>query len=248
MATKLHQILALLKTVNSTTEGQVTKAFQDAKRTPSFNGFTRTYTSLDADDPDQLPAERKMVQLTVDDVLYRARHAWTRQADVVVTKDATNQKAQADVVVDGIPVLHAVPVTTLLYLEKMMLNVRTMLAALPVLDPEVDWGSEPDSASGQWRSRTPEKSLKMKKVPKSYIKVPATDKFPAQVGDYSEDITVGTWERMVFSGAIPAPRKRELLMRAEALQEAIKMAREEANKTDVDQRHIGAALFAHLLD
>jgi len=49
-----------------------------------------------------------------------------------------------------------------------------------------------------------------------------------------------------FSGALPAARINELLERVEALQAAVKFAREEANGTVVTDQHVGDAVFGYL--
>lgn len=246
MPTKLHQLLALSKAVHSTTEGEVTRAYHDAQRTALFAGLTRVYKAKDVDDGDILPPERKMVQMTATDVLSRAVEAWTRQADVVATKDVTNTRARADVIVDGNVILSNVPVTTLLYLEKMLGNVGEMIKKLPVLDPEVDWGNGPDAATGLWKS-SPEQTVRTKKVPKAFVKAPATDKHPAQVDTFTEDVIVGTWEKTLFSGAFPASTKLDLLRRAQTLQASVKMAREYANQAEVTETKIGGPIFDYLL-
>ncbi len=58
------------------------------------------------------------------------------------------------------------------------------------------------------------------------MKAEATDKHPAQVGVYYEDVAVGFWRTVKFSGALPAKRVGELLERVEKLQQAVKFARE----------------------
>lgn len=246
MATKLHQILALEKTAKATTEGAVTRAYHDAKKVALFQGLTRTYQPVDDADRDQLPPENKKVQLTAEQVLARAAEAWVRQSDVVATKDDTNTRARADVLVGGDVLLSSVPVTTLLYLEKMLINVRAMVQALPVLDPEVEWGSELDPVTGLWRSKA-EETVRTKKVPKAFVKAPATEKHPAQVDTYTEDVIVGKWNRTLFSGALPAGRKLELLRNVEELQESVKLAREYANQAEVRDVHIGAKVFGYLI-
>jgi hypothetical protein len=63
---------------------------------------------------------------------------------------------------------------------------------------------------------------------------PATDKFPAQVKESMEEIQIGTYTDIKFSGAIPAVKKREALERIRVLKEAVKSAREMANTTEVE--------------
>jgi phage gp46-like protein len=186
-----------------------------------------------------------MTQFTAADVLNRAVTAWTRQADIVATKDATNQNARADIMVDGQVLVPGVPVATLLYLEKLLQNVRELVLKLPVLDPEVKWGDTPDAATGLWRSE-PEETVKTKKIPKAFIKAPATERHPAQVEMFTEDVVVGYWTKTLFSGAMPAGQKLDLLRRIESLAESVKLAREYANQAEAVDRQIAAALFGHL--
>lgn len=246
MATKLHQILALEKGGKGRTEGEVTRAYHDAQRTMAFIGLTRAYTPND-DEGERLPSERKMPQTTVGDVITRASNAWASQADLVATKDATNQVARADVLIDGTILLDNVPVTTLLYLEKTLQNVRELILKLPTLDPEVQWGDAPDAATGLWKSVV-EETVRTKKIPKAFIKAPATDKHAAQVDVFTEDVIVGRWARTLYSGSMPAGRKLDLLRRVDKLADAVKMAREYANQADAVDKKIGAHLFAYLFD
>jgi len=63
---------------------------------------------------------------------------------------------------------------------------------------------------------------------------------------YYEDVTVGHWRTIKFSGALPATRVNELLARVEKLQEAVKFAREEANNLEVEDVKTGEAVLSYL--
>ena len=71
------------------------------------------------------------------------------------------------------------------------------------------------------------------------MKAEATEKHPAQVEVYYEDVVVGHWRTVKFSGALPASRVKELLERVDKLQQAVKFAREEANDSEVTDQQIG---------
>jgi hypothetical protein len=246
-ALRLHQVLALEKGAKSQTESEVTKAYQDAQRVALFNGLTRVYTPRD-EEGERLPSERKIVQSTAALIIKRATDAWSRQADLVITKDAANQTARADIVVDGERIAENVPVTTLLYLEKTLQNVRELVRKLPVLDPEVEWGNAPDAATGLWKSSA-EETVRTKKVPKAFVKAWPTADHPnivPQVDTYTEDNIVGTWSKTLFSGALPARHKLDLITRIEHLADAVKVARETANQAEAADRQIGSAVFGHL--
>jgi len=134
-------------------------------------------------------------------------------------------------------------VTYLLFLEKQLTDLHTFVHKLPVLDPSESWRFDPSQDC--WASDTAETS-KTKKVPRNHVKAEATEKHPAQVEVYHEDVVVGYWKTVKFSGALPAARVRELLERVERLQKAVKMAREEANGVAVESVKSGDKVFGYL--
>jgi hypothetical protein len=58
---------------------------------------------------------------------------------------------------------------------------------------------------------------------------------------------VGYWDTVKHSGALPAPRKKELMSRIEKLSQAVKQAREVANMADAPEVKVGQPLFDYLL-
>lgn len=63
---------------------------------------------------------------------------------------------------------------------------------------------------------------------------------------YFEDVPVGTWTTVKFSGALPAQRVNELRTRVEKLADAVRFAREGANETEITDQKIGATVFGYL--
>ncbi|MFF5209466.1 hypothetical protein [Streptosporangium sp. NPDC000396] len=88
------------------------------------------------------------------------------------------------------------------------------------------------------------RSFRYRDIP---VKAEATDKHPAQVEVYYEEIVVGFWTKVAFSGAVPQKRVNELLERVIKLQDAVKFAREEANGIEVTDQSIGEKVFGYLL-
>jgi hypothetical protein len=147
------------------------------------------------------------------------------------------------VVVDGTVLLAQVPATYLLFLEKQLVDIHTFVKKLPVLDAAETWTY--DSSADNWATE-PVQTLRTKKVPRNHVKAEATDKHPAQVEVYYEDVTVGYWRTVKFSGALQARRINEILGRIERLQEAVKFAREEANNTEAEEHKVGDTVFQYL--
>lgn len=244
MATKLNQILAIEKGVRARTARELTDAHRETQQVDRLSGVIRTYQPRD-DDGQELPSESTNVQVVIDRSNQKVADALTRLFDVVATKDYANTHAQADVVVDGEALLTAVPPTFLLFLEKRLVDLHTYIDKLAVLDPAVAW--EPAPTSGEGVSRTaPVMTAKTNKVPKPVVLYDATKEHPAQVQVFNEDVIVGDWTTIKFSGAITKERKQLLLERVDKLAQAVKYAREQANQLEVTDQNVGAPIFDYL--
>ncbi|MEV0755945.1 hypothetical protein [Streptosporangium sp. NPDC050280] len=243
MATKLNQILAVEKGVKSDTQRKVTDAYHTTQKNALLSGLSRTYQPID-DEGEQLPPESTRVQVQGEDLLKQVGAALTRLFDVTATKDWANCSARADIKVDGSTLLEDVPVTYLLFLEKQLVDLHTFIAKLPVLDAAEAWTL--DQSTDCWRTE-PVKTTRTKKVPRNHVKAEATDKHPAQVEVYHEDIVVGFWTKVTFSGAVPQKRVNELLERVGRLQNAVKFAREEANGTEITYQRVGEKVLGYVL-
>lgn len=166
-----------------------------------------------------------------------------RLFDLQLTQDVGNTQAKADVVVDGQTVLSDVPVTYLLWLDKHLSDLRTFVDKLPTLDPSEAWAW--DDARGCWAS-APVETVRSKKVPRNHVLAEATEKHPAQVQVFNEDVPVGNWTTVKLSGALPPAQIREYRSRVTKLQDAVKVAREQANSVEVTDRPAGAAVLGYL--
>jgi hypothetical protein len=239
---KLNQIIAVEKGVKAKAQQELTGAHQDVQKPALLTGISRTYQPKD-EEGEQLPPESSRVQLKAEDVLRDTAAALTRLFDVTATKDWANCTARADVTVEGRVLLRDVPVSYLLFLEKQLVDLYTFVRKLPVLDGAESWTHDP--STDWWRTETV-RTIRTKKVPRNHVKAEATEKHPAQVEVYYEDVPVGYWTTVKFSGALPARRVNELTERVEKLQQAVKYAREEANGADVQDERVGDAVFGYL--
>lgn len=241
---KLNQIIAVQAGKKSQAKETLTEAYHKLKKPELLMGLVRTYQPRD-DGGEPQPDERKMVQLKVNELIAQVSRDLVEMFDVVATQDWANAQAKADVVVDGRPVLFNVPVTHLLFLEKQVIDLRTFVEALPVLDTAEDWEYRAES---DCHVSAPARSNRTKKVPRNHIKYEATKEHPAQVEMYMEDVWVGTWTTTKFSGAIPAAARNAMLERVRKLLDAVKSAREEANALEVKPQKVGTALLGYIFD
>lgn len=227
--TKLCQLIAIANNKKSQATAQLTKVYHALQKAPPFAGLTRVYKPIN-EEGEQLPPEAVRVQMTVAKAIAEAREALQPMFDVVAEQDVTNCMAKADVVVDGVIIAKQLPVSNLLFLEKRLKDISDFVEKLPTLDPAQAWAWD----SNAMCYATPEsQTVRTKKVPKAFTKAEATDKHPAQVDVFQEDILVGHWTKKEFSGAIPAEEKDQMLKRVRKLQDAVKFAREEANLCEV---------------
>lgn len=240
--TKLNQIIAVEKGVKSKSFQEITAAQHRVQKTALLAGLSRNYQPKD-EEGEQLPPESARVQVKAEEVLREMSATLTRLFDITATKDWANCSACADVTVDGRVLLREVPVSYLLFLEKQLAELHTFVKKLPVLDSAESWTLDP---STDWWKTEPVRTIRTRKVPRNHVKAEATEKHPAQVEVYYEDVPVGYWTTVKFSGALPARRVNELLERVEKLQHAVKFAREEANGAEVTDQRVGDAVFGYL--
>lgn len=239
---KLNQVIAIEKGVKSRAHSELSEAYKVIQKPDLFNGFDKKYQS-NAEDGDELPPERKLVHTTAPKMLDATRKALGDLFVVTARKDWTNQIARASIEIDGRVLLEDVPVSYLLFLEKHLTDIRTMIAALPVLDPGEDW--KYDAESGLYRTDVT-KTHRTKKVQRPLVLYNATPEHPAQTQLVTEDIIEGYWSTVRLSGAIAGTLKAEIQSRLEKLIIATKEAREKANALDEVPVPPTAPLFDYL--
>jgi hypothetical protein len=239
---RLNQIIAVEKGIKSRSFQELTDAHHALQKPTLLSGISRTYRPKD-EEGEQLPPEATKVQVKAEEIIRQTVSILTKLFDVTATKDWANCKARADVVIDGKPLLTDVPATYLLFLEKQLVDLHTFIRKLPTLDASESWTF--DQSADSWVTEAVQ-TVRTKKIPRNHVKAEATDKHPAQVEVYYEDVPVGYWRTVKFSGSLPARRVNELLERVETLQQAVKFAREEANNLEVEDQKVGDKVFQYL--
>ncbi len=239
---RLHELLAVVGGKKSQAASKLTTLYHRLKTPELLKGITRTYRPRDEDGV-QLPPESKRVQLHVNETLRAAHCCKAPMWDAVLSVDAGNQTASADITLEGEVLIADVPVCHLLFLEKELVDIHTFITNLPTLDPAHKW--ERSEEANCWAT-IPTETVSNKKVPKNHVLTEATKEHPAQVQMYNEDVVAGYWKTVNLSGAISEGVKAAMLYRVCTLQEAVKLARERANTTEVVSRYIGDVLLDYL--
>lgn len=239
---KLNQIIAVANGTKSRTQSGVTELYHKLQAKTLLEGISRTYRPKD-EDGESLPPESKRVQFRVSEALAEASAIWTTLFDAVATQDVANCSATASVKIAGTTLIESVPVTHLLFLEKQLNDIASFIEKIPTLDPAYDWAL---SDEADCYATSPIETVRTKKIPRNHVKAEATKEHPAQVDVYPEDVVVGYWTKVDFSGAMPARERNKIMDRVRVMQDAVKSAREEANSIDVVQQHNGKIVFDYL--
>jgi hypothetical protein len=241
---KLNQVVAIEKGVKSRVYAMTSELYKAEQKPDFFTGFTKNFQKTNEDGED-FPPENKRVQFRVDEMLAQVSKGLTELFDVVATKDWANCNARADVVVGDTVIVKNAPATYLLFLEKQLNDVRSIIEKLPTLDEAEDWRK--DDNTGLYKTGNIA-THKTKKVQKPIVLYDATKEHPAQTQLISDDVIIGHWQTVKLSGAIPAPEKQQLLERVDELGKAVKFARETANQSDAEAINAGKAIFEYLLN
>jgi hypothetical protein len=239
----LNQVVSVEKTIQSSVQSKISKLHHLNQKMDLFIGFNRTYQSRD-DEGEQYSPEYKKVQHVVDEQLDAFSSEITKLFNVTATRDWANCNAKANIVVDGQTLIENAPTSYLLFLEKQLIPIRTYITELPELDPAERWNKDTNS---ELYFSEPISTQRTKKTMRPIVLAEATKEHPAQTQLITEDVVIGNWKTVKFSGCIPSPRKKKLLDRVEKLICAVKSARQEANGVKADNVEVGKPLFDYLL-
>lgn len=240
---KLHEVLAVEADLEGKAKVVINEAYKVFKENPGmFMGFCRTYHPF-IDDGIPYPEENKALPTTVPDKLNYVAESVIQWFDAIAQKEATNQVAVADIIVDGQVIAEKVPATLLLGLESRLKMLRSIYEVAPTLAHAVEWKNAPSHGTFVWETVHPEEVLKTAKTMKSKVLYEATQHHPAQIEKWDETENVGKYTKRTWSGMISSAQKAKFLERLDLLLRAVKQARQRANNTEVVKIEIGKKLM-----
>jgi hypothetical protein len=241
---KLHQILAVEAGIRNQSQKDLTEAHHGIQKAEMLQGVHREYQPV-SDAGEQIAPERQLLQTRVPEVIRRTVEILERTFDVIATRDFANMIAKADVVLeDGTKLATGVPAPYLLWMEKRLDDLHTFVTKLPTLPADTEWEWEPNQNC--FKNKHKIETVKTAKIAYPLVLHPGTDKHPAQVVEKARDETVGHWTTHKYSGAIPTVTRNEMKAKVEALQKAVKFAREKANEVDVTDQKIGGPILKYI--
>jgi len=248
----LHELLAVEQGL-SETANRITKETIKTLSTKQsiFAGMNKAHTIFAEDQQHLVQAtEYKEVQSTADEQINFLNTEIARYWDVTLQKEEANQRANADIIIDGTTLATNVPSIVLLGLEKKLTSLLAVYNALPTLDAATAWESDPSaSKDGIFRTKYPEERQHNVTELKYIIAAPATERHPAQVKEQSITDVIGKYVITTFSGAITSYDKAARLEKLTKLIRAVKKARQRANNTEVNtDLTIGATMLKYIND
>lgn len=242
MPTYLHQLIAVQRGIDEETAktlGAVKHLMAVGGDQDPLTGISRVYRPV-AEDGDLLPPQARKVQITAAELLGRVSESLTKMFDVKFSREEGNCNARADVKVDGQALLTDAPVGYLMFLEAQVGQIVGLIDQIPTLNPADDWSdSAPGLRDGVWQSAERTTAVP-KRVPQVQVLSPAQvidgQKFDPQVRPYETEVTVGWWTTVKYSGQMDPKLQQEMRARAVKVQEAVRKAREQANRLETTDR------------
>lgn len=237
------QLIAAQQTLKSAAEENLTAAYHAMQRPAIFDGMMRTYLP-NQEEGEPLPPETTVIQKQALPLLRQALSGLSGHWDNVASVNYGNTQARADIKVGEQVILKDVPVETLLFIEKALVNIRTFISKIPTLDPAKTWTW--DAANGYWVTGETW-TIRTKKEPRVIRLAQATEQHPEQSQLVQEDVAVGRWITRYMSSAIRASDAQALLRQVDVLMLAVKSAREEANTANVPLQTVAQPIFDFIL-
>lgn len=242
----LHELLA----VEGDLDGAHKKILEETKITftKKSDHFMGQHRKLEMfiEDGINYPEEHKAIDTTVQKKLDHMEKTEIRYFDAMLQKEATNQKAVSDLIVDDVTIASDLPATFLLGMETRLKHLRSAYEAIPTLQPGIEWEKDISQGEDIYKTSKPAEKLKTETIIEPVVLYEATKEHPAQVKEVSKVNTVGKYVLTSWSGMITPAEKSVLLGKIDKLIRAFKKARQRANTTEVVKMSIGKALFAYI--
>lgn len=248
-APKLNEILSIENDLKSGYEKIMAESkVTFDKKADHFQAHHKTLKMIDQSREHEEAAQEQHKEL-VTTVGEKLDHSWkyiAKYFDGLLVKEATNQMAVADLVVDGQVLAEQVPATFLLGMEERLKKVRELYDAIPTLQPGITWKEDPTQRKGVYRAEFPEKTLRTEQTIKSKVLYEATKEHPAQIDKWTEQVPIGTYTTERWSGMLSPAEKAKLISRIDELLAAVKKARQRANQTEIVKRDIAKKFYEYI--
>lgn len=244
---KLHELLS----VEGDLEGIFKKILKEtkdtfSKRTGHFFGYNKRLEMFDENAP-EAPEENQELTTTVSDKLNYTMEHVNRYFDALVQKEATNQGAVANLVVDGTTIATGLPATFLLGMESRLKMIREVFSTIPTLPPGKKWEKDESRGNNVFIQSVPDEKFKTAKTFKHKTLYEATEHHPAQIERWEETENVGKYITTTWSGMMTTAEKSAMIGRLDKLIRATKKARQKANCAEVQKITVAKEISNYIL-
>ena len=246
---KLYELLAAESDLRKSAAKLLTEAKNTfAKKTNLFVGYIKRTEMLNDNDPAPANEEVDVTDTVISKLNFVYKHIIPYYDSYLQVQEA-NQRAKADIIVDGKSIATDVPGTFLLGMEQKLVDLRALYENIPTLRPGITWEKhELYRLENVFRSKNQEMTFTTKKSIQHKVIYEATKEHPAQVERWTDDIKIGKKYTEHYSGMLPANLKAKLLSNIDKLIVAVKAARSRANATEVTNIQIGKSIFDFIHD
>lgn len=209
----------------------------------------KTFTPDEENSKWATPDESMELETTVGDKLDYINKHLIRYWDLLLQKETANQNARSDVVVNEEVLIKDAPVGFLLGMEHRLRRFREVLVAIPTLTPNIKWVKDLEqNADGRiYRLGKPVERVRTAKTVQHRVLYEATEHHPAQVDRWDDQIRVGVYQEMEWSGALSPGQKSKVLGRLDKLIRAVKTARMRANTQQVGNVQVASKMLDFIM-
>lgn len=243
---KLHETLAVESALEATANKLTKESLHTLSKETLFKGAHRRLEMFDAANKNAETDEHQELTTTVAENLDYLVKPISKYWNAVLQKDATNQVAVADLIVEGNTVAEKVPATFLLGMETKLRDLRKVYEAIPTLPPGVSWIPSEQDREGVFKAAHETIQLKTEKDPEYRVVYEATPEHPAQIERVDRTSNVGRYVTTHVNGMMTPLEKAQRIERLDNMLRAVKQARMRANNTQVVKREIGKDILDYI--
>ena len=241
---KLHEVLAVDGDLEKTAAKMCAESVNTFTKKPEhFVGYHKVLVMFDEERANEEEEDSRDIVTTVAKRLDYNAKSMSKYLNNFATKEATNQVAKADLVVDGTVLIADVPATVLLGLENKLKVWRQVYEAIPTYDPRHVWEEDAEAGKNIYKAKDPIIRNRTEKTHHSRIVAEATEHHPAQVDIWTQDSPIGKWTENRWTSMVSPKEKSDYLDRLDKLIRAAKKARQRANNTEAQKLNIGDTVF-----
>lgn len=245
---QFHELIAVEADLKESATQMMADALNTFSKKPDhFKGHVKSTVYFDSARENENTTDEKALVTTVDDKLNYALSFLGKYYDALLQKEATNQVASADLVVDGVTIAENVPSTFLLGMENRLKNLRDVLIAIPTLEPNMTWDLDQSADRAGIYKSPPVVQMKSELTHSYKVLYEATEHHPANIKELTEQKPVARMETVHTSGMWTPHRKANAIARLDKMLRAVKRARQQANTAEIQRRTISDQMFAYVL-